>query len=99
MAVARAGSWAFHPQLDRSSLQGGFTRQNIPKVKAQRWPIPIKHGDGVEPFKEGDTARARYLTVAEAKRLVDDPAPTAGSGVVTGLHFVCSGGPMRIAIP
>src|SRR5215471_1270175 len=98
MAVARAGSWAFHPQLDRSSLQGGFTRQNIPKVKAQRWPIPIKHGDGVEPFKEADAARARYLTVAEAKRLVDNPPgfPTAGSGGVISFHFVCSAGPMRI---
>jgi hypothetical protein len=75
MAAARAGSWDFHPQLDRSSSQGGFTRQDMRKVTAQRWPILIKRGDGIEPFNEADAARARYLTVAEAERLVDNSAP------------------------
>jgi hypothetical protein len=73
--MARAGSWAFHPQLDRSSLQGGLTRQDMPKVTAQKWPTPIKRGDGVEPFREAAAVRARYLTLAEAKRLVDNSAP------------------------
>jgi integrase len=45
----------------------------------------------VEPFKEADAARARYLAVAEAKRLVDGCAPDfrqlVQAALVTGARY------------